>query len=359
MKAILIILISLISLGWSSVSKEGVVNKKTKLEIRTNTKNLETYTDGSTGELPTPIHFSNLKSIKDNLFKKTDNEYLILTINLHTYQETLQEEKFDKLVDLIGKMDIDFIALQEAAQNKDALISHGIIREDNMAKIISDKLKDKYSVNYNYIWHWAHYGWNIWEEGISILSKHPLIDSEDRYVSTSKSIYEISSRKAIYGLYNTPHGKVNMLSTHTFWRGSKTDQEQNTQIRNIKNMITEKEQENPVSASIVCGDFNSNPTDYAPWNEGYLAMVENGQYIDSFLKVYSDANDKPAQKKYNTIEGSHPGRIDYIFMKKNSNFEIIDSQIVFTDDVIGKISDHYGVIVKIRSTTNTVPSFSL
>ncbi len=113
-------------------------------------------------------------------------------------------------------------------------------------------------------------------------------------------------------------------------------------------MVDEKEVLNTVEASFVCGDFNVNPTSDDPWSEGYLTMINNGEYIDSFLEIYPDANNKPAQSIYNTIGGTYPGRIDYVFMKSNTHFRVMDSQIVFTNDVAGEISDHFGMLTKVQ-----------
>ena len=287
-------------------------------------------------------------NIKDGLFKTSNGEYLILTINLHTYQEDQQNEKLNMLMEVIGKMDVDFIALQECAQHKSATITEGIIREDNMALVIANSLKDKYNIEYNFVWDWAHYGWSVWEEGVAVLSKHPLINSEDKYVSTNTSNNNITSRKVIYGSYQIPEGRVNIFSAHTHWRTSETDEEQNNQINNIQLMVDEKEALAPVEASFVCGDFNGNPTSDYPWSEGYNTMINNGGYVDTFLEIYPDANNKPAQSIYNTVGGTYPGRIDYIFTKNNAHFRVVDSQIIFTNDVVGKISDHFGVITKVE-----------
>ena len=299
--------------------------------------------------IPVVVDFNetSLDNIKENLFKTLDNEYLILTINLHTYQETQQNEKFNLLTDVIGKMDVDFIAFQECAQYKYSTITEGIIREDNMALIIANRLQEKYNIEYSFVWHWAHYGWTVWEEGVAILSKYPVIDSEDRYISSGTSVNNITSRKVIYGSYQVPDGRINIFSAHTHWRTSETDEEQNNQIKNIKSMVDEKQSENPDAVSFICGDFNSNPTSDYPWSEGYNTMMENNLYVDSFFEIYPDANNKPAQSIYNTIGGDFPGRIDYIFMKSNDNFKVEDSQIIFKTDVVGKISDHYGVLTKI------------
>jgi len=299
--------------------------------------------------LPIKIDFkeTSLAGIKESMFKTSENEFLILTLNLHTYQETQQSEKLNMITDVIGKMDIDFVAFQECAQNKSALIYNGIIRSDNMALIITDKLKEKYTLNYNYIWNWAHYGWNIWEEGVAVLSKHPITDSEDKYISTRMEVNNITSRKVIYGNYLTSAGHINIFSAHVHWRTSLTDEEQNNQIKKIQSMVNEKELLSPSLGSFVCGDFNGNPTDEYPWSEGYNTMTMTNIYLDSFLKANPDANNRPAQSKYFTIGGSFPGRIDYIFMKNNSDLIVVESQIIFTDNIVGNVSDHNGVLTKV------------
>ncbi|MEA3450658.1 MAG: endonuclease/exonuclease/phosphatase family protein [Bacteroidota bacterium] len=288
-----------------------------------------------------------LVNIKQSMFKASENEYLILTINLHTYQESNQNEKFNMLTEVIDRMDIDFIALQECAQHKTANIVDGIIRDDNMALIISDNLKESYDIEYNFVWDWAHYGWDNWEEGVAILSKHPLVDSESRYISSSTSVNNITSRKVIYGSYQIPDGEIHIFSAHTHWRTSTTDEEQNNQINNIQLMVNEKESLNPDALTFICGDFNVNPTSDYPWSEGYNTLINNGEYIDTFLEIYPDANNKPAQSIYNTVGGDFPGRIDYIFAKSNPQIEILDSQIIFTQNIVGKISDHNAVLTKV------------
>ncbi len=290
---------------------------------------------------------TSLAGIKTDLFKSSENEYLILTINLHTYQESRQNEKLNIIADVIGKMDVDFICFQECAQHRNAAITGGIIREDNMALVISDRIKKKYGIDYHFAWGWAHYGWDIWEEGVAVLSRYPLSDSEDRYISVVTSTGSILSRKVIYASFQVSGNPFHIFSAHTHWRITLADEEQNSQINNIKAMVTEKELTSPDAVSFVCGDFNGNPTSDFPWSEGYHTMMKTGDYEDTFLEIYPDANLKPAQSIYNTIGGDFPGRIDYIFMKKNTRFRVAGSQIIFTNDAAGAVSDHNGVLTKI------------
>ena len=290
---------------------------------------------------------TSLEGIKTTMFKSSDKEYLILTLNLHTYQETRQNEKFNLIADLIGKMNIDFIAFQECAQNRYAMVTEGIIREDNMALVISKRIKEKYKTDYHFAWNWSHYGWDVWEEGVAVLSRFPVIQSEDRYISSNTSTGSITSRKVIYASCQAPGVLFNVFSAHTHWRTSVSDEEQNNQVNRIKSMVEEKESSAPDALSFVCGDFNGNPTSDYPWSEGYNTMMRANDYSDSFLEIYPDANQRPAQSIYNTVGGDLPGRIDYIFMKKNARFRVADSQIIFTKDVVGNVSDHFGVLTKV------------
>jgi len=218
-----------------------------------------------------------------------------------------------------------------------------------MALVISERIKEKYSTDYHFVWNWSHYGWNVWEEGVAVLSRYPVINSEDRYVSSTTGTGSITTRKVIYASCQTPGGLFNIFSAHTHWRTSLTDEEQNSQINKIKSMVAEKESMAADVVSFVCGDFNGNPTSDYPWSEGYNTMMKTNDYSDTFLEIYPEANQKPAQAIYNTIGGDFPGRIDYVFMKKDARFRVEDSQIIFTNDVVGTVSDHYGVLTKVVS----------
>lgn len=356
--------ITVVQIDWGDNSSlEFINNHFDNFSTSHNYDKPETYTitvsikDDSGAVLTDTVHVvldfkeTSLNGIKESLFKVLDDEYLILTINLHTYQEVKQNEKFNLITDIIGMMDIDFIAFQECAQNKSARIVDGIIREDNMALIITERLQEKYDLNYNFVWNWSHYGWTVWEEGVAILSKYTVVNFDDRYVSSTSNTSSIESRKVIYGSFQIPDlGFINLFSAHLHWRTSLTSEEQNNQIKNVKLMLDEKE--SLVSGmeviSFVCGDFNGNPTSEYPWSEGYNTMMRNGDFTDTFLEIYPFANTTPAQSSYNTIGGDFPGRIDYIFMKNNSNFKVVDSQIIFTSEVVGKVSDHYGVLTKVK-----------
>ena len=313
------------------------------------------YSSTSTSTSTTIPIINNIEMSKDS-----SNDLLILTLNLHTYQEIKdnnkekesyknagQNDKFNIITKLINDLDIDLIAFQECAQHKDEQILEDKIRIDNMAYIITKKLKEDYQKDYYYTWDWAHYGWDVWEEGIAVVSKYPITKSESIWISTSTGTTNLVSRKGIFGESEFPNiGKIHFFSTHTHWMASDTDTEHQKQITNIKNFVIQKEDET-TDLSILCGDFNCKPTDVDPWIKSYNKIVENGDFVDTFLSANPTANNMPQQSIFDTIKGAYPGRIDYILMKKNDNFDVIDSKIIFTPTILGSVSDHYGVITKI------------
>jgi maltose 6'-phosphate phosphatase len=333
--------------GFDSINESHTYGMPNKYSIEWMAKNDKSDSTSQVLEVALDYLETSFDGINTSIYKTSDKEILILTINMHTYQEKRQNEKFKLVTDLIGAFDIDFVALQECPQHKSAEVVEGVIKEDNMALVLKNRLKETYDVNYNFTWDWGHYGWNVWEEGLAILSKHNLLDTDSRYVSANKTKTDFTSRKVILGKYHVPNiGIINVLSAHTNWRTSPTSEEQNNQMRNIHSFVNEKTLSG--QSVFVAGDFNGNPTDVAPWNEAYTTMIGEGAYVDTFLSANPDANNRPAQSKYHTILGDYPGRIDYIFMKQNKDFEVVDSQIVFTNAVIGEVSDHHGVITKFK-----------
>ena len=251
----------------------------------------------------------------------------VVTLNLHTYQEKDQESKFNIIADFINSQDIDIICFQECAQHKDISFISGLdhIRTDNMAHIISDKLKSRYY----YCWDWAHYGWDVWEEGVAILSKYPFEISESRYLSDNISILDpIGSRKAIWALIDIHAAfKLNIFSAHLSWQSAGLSD----QISGLLSFVTEKEKLHVNAPSLVCGDFND-----AAGSKGYNEMIKNG-----FIDTYHSLNPSKFKEKTNDT-GT---RIDYIFLRNTSSpLKILESKIIFNDK---RVSDHYGIFTKL------------
>ena len=119
----------------------------------------------------------------------------LLTLNCHSWQEENQVEKIKYLAEVIKEKQYDVIALQEVSQSIDAKLVNSIIKEDNFAKLLIDELNKLDEYKYNFIWDYSHIGYDIYEEGLAILTKHEIEDFKSFYIFSS-SISSCFSKKA-------------------------------------------------------------------------------------------------------------------------------------------------------------------
>ncbi|MGL5575422.1 MAG: endonuclease/exonuclease/phosphatase family protein, partial [Sarcina sp.] len=185
----------------------------------------------------------------------------ILTLNCHSWQEEEQLKKIKYLAKVVAEKNYDIIALQEVSQsiNSKYIDSENILKEDNFIVILLSELKKIGCNDYNFVWDYGKFGYDTFEEGIAILSKHKLLDIETKYVSRSSSIKNWKSRKVIKAniLYNNE--KITVCTCHLGWWGDK-DEPLNEQIDKLSDFIRYDKK------CIVLGDFNS---DAQIKNEGY------------------------------------------------------------------------------------------
>jgi maltose 6'-phosphate phosphatase len=282
-------------------------------------------------------------------------ELTILTLNLHTYQELsvpdggTQAEKLDRIADVIAALEADFVCFQECAQSASAgvisdprasLSASGTesLRADNMAFLVSRRLHDVHGLTYGYAWSWAHYGFTVYEEGVAILTRHPIDGHDQTYVSTSTSTGDpLGARKAIHLSSTLPGGKVvNLFSAHLGFAGP----EQDRQLDTLRAWMAGKASNGAV-ASIVAGDFNMDQG-----SAGYLRMTSTVGG-DRYLDGYWHAN--PEGYRDSTILGGQ--RIDYVFFKDGQGVAPTTGQIYFeigNASLGSRVSDHLGTIVRLR-----------
>lgn len=274
-------------------------------------------------------------------------ELVVLTINLHTYQEADAAAKLDRVADVIAALQADFVCLQECAQHRNAAVvvdpaafspfPGEPIREDNMARRIAARLQEQHDRAYRYGWTWAHHGWNVWEEGVAVLTPHPILAQESRWISTARGTNTIDSRKAVLLAADVPgFGRIHVISTHTSWGA-----DQATQFGNLKAFLAEQAgaAPSPPLASLLCGDFN------APAGEaGYAQLVSpaGGRLVDSYLEANPGHGSDPTMPSDGT-------RIDYIFYDEGAPLKTRTSQIYFKHHPLlgGRVSDHFGVISRL------------
>lgn len=290
------------------------------------------------------------------------SDLTVLTLNLHTYQELRAAESteaeltdeqalrrieaygaiFDRIAAGIEQLDPDIICLQEVGEwsgtrhAEPEAVEFGA-SDTNMVHQILSRLGDRH---YHYAMDWSHYGWNVWLEGSAILSKFPLRNAESRFISkpANNTRDNWKSRNVPMATIDLPEiGSVAIFSVHAGWWDDPEEpfHEQYQRLLQWAAEVTE-----PAGATILCGDFN-----VAAAGPGYAFMTQGTGYTDQ----YALAN--PNGMLDATIGGGEDGwedssagrRIDYILMNENSPLEVTRARRVFTDDYLGRVSDHVGV----------------
>ena len=95
----------------------------------------------------------------------------ILTLNCHSWQEEKQIEKIKYLAKVINENNYDVIAMQEVSQSIYSDIVYESIKEDNFALLLNKELKNLGNDSYDFFWDMAHIGYEIYEEGLCLMTK--------------------------------------------------------------------------------------------------------------------------------------------------------------------------------------------
>ena len=253
----------------------------------------------------------------------------VLILNLHCYQEENQDEKFTQIANAINELDVDIVCLQEVAEYwRDGQGDW----ESNAAKIINDRLTQPFHLHTD----WSHLGFDIYREGVAILSRYPLSNHESRYVSESHDVYNIHSRKVVMARAHVPYiGPINIFSAHLSWIEDGF-QEQFQRLHEWADTTNDES----VKATLLCGDFN-----VTAGTSGYEYVVKSNEYDDQYLA----ANEQGVFEKIFRVNDEHwqhlltdDYRIDYIFMNKASELQVTSAKVVFTEQDYGRVSDHCG-----------------
>jgi len=261
----------------------------------------------------------------------------VLALNLHCYQERDQDRKLSQIAKAIDELSIDVVCLQEVAENWNE--GRGDWRS-NTAKIINDRLASPYHLHTD----WSHLGFDLYREGVAILSRYPFSKHDSRYVSNNKDPYNIHARRAVMAQIDVPYiGPVNFYSVHTSW----WDDGFPEQFENLRAWASANHG-GPIKATLLCGDFN-----VEAGSRGYELIVTSKEYEDQYLalnspdifeKIYRGEN----QNSQRYLIDDH--RIDYIFMKKSSGLRATSGRVVFTKHEYGRVSDHEGYLMTFEPT---------
>lgn len=260
----------------------------------------------------------------------------VLILNLHCYQEENQDAKFTTIANTINELEVDIVCLQEVAEHWNGGQGDW---QSNSARIINERLIEPFHIHHD----WSHLGFDKYREGVALLSRYPLSHQDSGYVSDSHDSYDINSRKVVTARVYVPYiGFINVFSAHLSWLEGGF-QEQFQRLR----LWASNTNNNDTKATLLCGDFN-----ITAGSNGYKQVVASEEYEDQYLAV----NKRGVFDKIFKVNDAHwqdlladDYRIDYIFMNKDSQIRATSARVIFTDQDVGRVSDHCGYFMTFES----------
>ena len=273
----------------------------------------------------------------------------ILTLNVHAWLEVDQMKKLQALIDILYDKDYDIIALQEVNQMMlDPVVDDSTyieplsdplnipVKKSNFARVIVQKLRER-GLTYYWSWTASHVGYDIFDEGVAILSKNPLM-TQSFEVSESDKYEEIFRRMALLAKTDIDGVSYNILNTHLSWWKLGDHEYFKHEWTTLMSSLPIKEN------LIVMGDFNS---DASVEGEGYDYIKTHSPHL---VDSYHSANEVTGEVTMaGRIDGwqdsEHGKRIDYIFT--SDDLKPKTHHVIFNGENEPIVSDHFGIEVTI------------
>ena len=268
----------------------------------------------------------------------------LLTLNTHSLVEDNYSTKLDAFVSAIAEQRPDIIALQEVnqtiAETQVDVISEGyvpcveniVIRKDNHVYKAAELLEGA-GVKYYWTWLPLKKGYNKYDEGIALMSRSRIIETDVVRISETDDYNNWKTRKII-GIRTEAAPDEWFFSVHYGWWDDLDEPFQNQWQKTAEYM-------KKYSRVWLMGDFNS-PAEVR--NEGY-DMINGGGWYDSYTLAKTRDNGITVGKVIDgwrdKVSGTDGMRIDQIWCSQKA--EIASSEVIFNGANKPVVSDHYGV----------------
>ena len=260
----------------------------------------------------------------------------LLTLNCHSWQEEHQLDKINYLAKTIKENDYDVIALQEVSQHMLGKQFKGQLKTDNYVVVLQEALQ-KLGVNdYEIVWNFAHIGFQVYEEGLCLLSKHPIIEKESFFITQTEDTLNWKARRIVRATINYEGECVDLYSCHLGWWEDE-EEPAKLQIEELNKRL------NTQRRAFLMGDFNNNAN---LRDKGYDYMLRLG-WIDTYQLAQEKDRGITVKGKIDGWEENEVGlRLDYVFTNRETNVK--RSKVIFNGENKAVVSDHYGVEVEIE-----------
>ncbi len=237
----------------------------------------------------------------------------LLTLNLNNYMEADRYGKLEQIAFTIIEKDIDVICLQEVGQYYLEYEIIDGIKAGNLALALKNILLKQFKVNYSIEIKITGLCEDRYEEGIAILSKEPLVNTDTIDLSEIDKIGEQHDRQVLYGEYQGYNIVCANFSEHEFYPL-------------FTKLISKLEMD---EQTVIAGDLG-----IKYMSENYRTMIEYG-LVDAVAHANSSLCDYPTHRV--KME-----RVDYIM----TNFgECVSAEKYFFEDDY-QVSDHIGVMLE-------------
>ncbi|KYH29063.1 MULTISPECIES: endonuclease/exonuclease/phosphatase family protein [Clostridium] len=260
----------------------------------------------------------------------------LLTLNCHSWMEENQQEKIKIIIDTILQKKYDIIALQEVNQSIDKKVLFKNIKEDNFALTLINELKKSGCSEYEMLWDFSHIGYDKYEEGVSIITKHKIEKAYCFFATKSEDTSFWKTRKIIGASLNIKGNLIDVYSCHLGWWNDE-DEPFKEQAHKILERV------NDDRLTFLMGDFNNNAF---LRGEGYDYLIGKGMYDTYSMAKEKDNGVTVKGKIAGWNENKEDLRLDWILC--NKKIQVKYSKVIFNGENRNVVSDHYGVEVKIE-----------
>lgn len=259
----------------------------------------------------------------------------LLTLNCHAWLEENQAEKIKIIAQTILENKYDIIGLQEVNQSVNAKIVANNIKDNNFALVLLAELKKLGCTEYNMLWDYSHIGYEIYEEGLSILTRHPIIDTHSFFITSSHDKSFWKTRKIVGATLQINEALIQVYSCHLGWW---QDEEEPFQLQ-VDRLLKYMKQD---GLTLLLGDFNNNAFTRG---EGYDYLLQQGLYDTYSL---ADTKDDGITVK-GEIDGWQENKLDLRLdlILANQKVKVNYSKVIFNGENQAVVSDHCGVTIEI------------
>ena len=268
----------------------------------------------------------------------------LLTLNTHSWLEEHQIPKIDALAQALVQHNIDVVCLQEVNQfqrspelaNPDGWCggTSRALREDNFAWLLVRALASHGWEAPAWAWADAHTGFGVYDEGVAIISRHPLEEVVALpHHSPGEDPFDYSDVRRRVSLAAKVQGRWFITSHFSWWEQFQHEWAAlEPQILNLTGGTN----------TVLAGDFN-NPAHIR--GEGYDLVTTSG-WQDSFLTAETVSGEATVHKKIHGWENNDDAlRIDFVFTSPDLHPR--SHEVVFADNTAEALSDHSAIITEI------------